>query len=256
MENLRQQLPLLYDDMQQNMKFFKRESYQETFEAYMEKNSEVFTGIRQMMITAEDAPEDTMRDIAEAFCDCAAVLLEQANGRIAKESMQLNLNMITVIYIIPAIRESKSEQSTQLSEMLCEQWNARFKGSQIKTADFQSIQDGFRSKLCYITTAVCTSLQKPEDCYELTLLKQYRDNYLAEMPGGADLIQNYYNIAPTIVKRIGKNKKAEDTYRMIWEQYLSPCIALIEAQQHEACRRRYQEMVEKLHKEYMEEYYE
>lgn len=254
MDNLKQQLPALYDEMQRNMKLFKRESYQDAWEAYREKHSEIFMQIRRFLLETEKS-EEIMQQLADAFCDCAASMIDQEKSKIKKENLQLNLNMITVIYIIPAIREAKSEQAIAFSELLCEKWNARFKGNQIKPSDFQSIQEGFRSKLCYITTAVCESLHKPGDCYELTVLKQYRDDYLVKAQGGEELIENYYNIAPTIVKRIEKEKDSADKYRMIWEQYLQPCIRLIEAQKNEECRGLYQEMVEKLHKEYMEDYY-
>lgn len=255
MEELKRHLPALYEEMQKNIKLFKRESYSDTFEAFQEKNREVFTQMRRLLLEAQGSEETVIEQIADAVCDCAESMLEQAKGKIGRESMQINLSMLTVIYIIPAIREGGNEQALRLSELLCEKWNTRFRGNQIKPADFQSIQEGFRSKMCYITTAVCKSLRKPEDCYELTLLKQYRDGYLAGSQGGEELIQSYYNIAPTIVKRIEKSGEAQEKYRMIWEQYLKPCIALIETAQNEACRGLYQEMVEKLHQEYMEEYY-
>ena len=65
---------------------------------------------------------------------------------------------------------------------------------------FEEINGGFRKRLCYVTTAVCRSLQKPDECYELKLLREYRDRYLVSSEGGKETIREYYNIAPTIVK--------------------------------------------------------
>ena len=71
---------------------------------------------------------------------------------------------------------------------------------------------------CYITTAVCKSLNKPDDCYELNLLREYRDQYLMGTKDG-EICKEYYNIAPTIVKRIDRSPDASEIYADIWEKY-------------------------------------
>ncbi|GHU54664.1 hypothetical protein FACS1894132_09650 [Clostridia bacterium] len=60
---------------------------------------------------------------------------------------------------------------------------------------------------CYITTAVCTSLEKPDDCYELTLLRNFRDTFLKNQPDGETLIKPYYEDAPRIVDKINKKNQ-------------------------------------------------
>ena len=108
-----------------------------------------------------------------------------------------------------------------------------------------------RGLFCYITTAVCRSLDKPDDCCELTALRKYRDEYLLMSDGGRKLVEEYYNIAPTIVKRINKEKDAGEIYRGIWQDYLSPCIRLIEEDRNEECREVYSRMVRRLESDYM-----
>ena len=71
---------------------------------------------------------------------------------------------------------------------------------QIGHSDAASIENGLKRSFCYITTAVCKSLNKPDDCYELNLLREYRDQYLDGDKGWRDSCKEYYNIAPTIVK--------------------------------------------------------
>ena len=117
---------------------------------------------------------------------------------------------------------------------------------------YEGIRDGCtRGMFCYSTTAVCRSLDKPDDCYELTALRQYRDEYLLSFESGKSLVEEYYNIAPTIVKRINRQKNAGEVYRGIWDRYLSPCIRLIEEDKKEECREVYSQMVRKLEKEYL-----
>ena len=61
----------------------------------------------------------------------------------------------------------------------------------------------------------------------------------------------YYNIAPTIVKRIDKRDDAKEIYNRIWTDYLTPCIHLIEENEKEACKEVYSDMVRSLQKKYI-----
>ncbi len=61
----------------------------------------------------------------------------------------------------------------------------------------------------------------------------------------------YYDIAPTIVKRINRRPDKAKIYQSLYEDYLLPCIQDIEAQDYEACETRYQEMVLNLKQKYM-----
>ncbi|MDR1637698.1 MAG: leucine-rich repeat domain-containing protein [Treponema sp.] len=101
-------------------------------------------------------------------------------------------------------------------------------------------------KGCFITTAVCGSLGKGDDCRELTAFRAFRDNWLAQQPGGPALIAEYYRAAPGIVAAIDRRPDREAVYRRIWDARLAPCLALIEAGDFEACRRSYTEMVREM----------
>ena len=125
-----------------------------------------------------------------------------------------------------------------------------FPKSNLQAADYEFIEKGFHKKFCYITTAVCETFQKPDDCYELTLLRNYRDQYLAALPEGEEIIRAYYDVAPTIVKHINRQKNAGEIYRDIWSDYLSPCIHMIEEGKNEECKDLYIKMVRDLQKEY------
>ena len=51
---------------------------------------------------------------------------------------------------------------------------------------------------CFLTTAACHYRGLPDDCHELQTLRSFRDRYLAHIPGGAELIERYYEVAPAI----------------------------------------------------------
>lgn len=253
MEKLTENVSYLYEEMPQDIKRFKKESYEERFEQFRRRNSVFFNEAARLLEEASEAERGRrMEEIARTVTDCASALVDGAGGKIAKENMQLNLNMVTVLYVIPSFLALDSGCMDAFADVLCREWERTFRGNRIQASDFAGIQAGFKNKLCYVTTAVCQSLHKPDDCYELRLLKNYRDEYLSATPEGAKLVKEYYNIAPTIVKRIDKTPDAGERYRRIWEKYLLPCIRLIEVHKEEACRDLYSEMVRELHQEYME----
>lgn len=75
------------------------------------------------------------------------------------------------------------------------------------------------------------------------LLRDYRDGYLSALPEGDALIHTYYDVAPSIVKHINQRPDRKEIYRSIWDQYLSPCISMIESDQLPECKERYTQMV-------------
>ena len=83
-------------------------------------------------------------------------------------------------------------------------------------------------------------------------MKQFRDGYFSESTEGKQLIQEYYDIAPTIVKRIDRQENRKELYQDLYEEYLVPCIRKIEEQDYEACKTLYQDMVLKLKERYIQ----
>lgn len=97
---------------------------------------------------------------------------------------------------------------------------------------------------CFITTAACEYFGKPDDCYELTMLRQFRDGWLAVQPGGEALIREYYRIAPSIVEALNASEQRDTIYQDIWNHYIMPCVWLIEQNAYEPCRELYEKMVQ------------
>ena len=86
---------------------------------------------------------------------------------------------------------------------------------------------------CYITTAICEEFGKPDDCYELTTFRGFRDNWLKQQPDGEMLITRYYDTAPKIVDLINKQPNRTAIYQFINENYLSKCLLYIENGENE-----------------------
>lgn len=159
--------------------------------------------------------------------------------------------MFMVIYVLPAIKEIQDEKADRLADVICEEWRKTFKDSNISASDYDTIMQGFKRKLCYVTTAVCQNLNKGENCEELRLIKEFRDGYLSSTEEGQALIEEYYDIAPTLVKRIARDAGAQEKYIWLWNTYLAPCVAYIKSGQPENCKKTYCDMMDVLRKEYM-----
>ncbi len=99
---------------------------------------------------------------------------------------------------------------------------------------------------CFITTAVCSSFGKADDCYELSMFRKFRDKWLINQPDGESLITEYYNIAPRIVRKINTLETSKEIYMSIWEKYLKICLFYIEQEKFMECKERYILMIKDL----------
>ncbi len=199
-----------------------------------------------------EASEEDMESLAACIPEYVAGRLALEPSKRKRDIKSLDYKMNMVSYFVPLMGGIPSAKASEFTGKMVELWNKKMPEYKIGHSTYEGIKGGFRKGMfCYITTAVCKSLDKPDDCYELTTLRQYRDEYLLASEGGKLLVEEYYNIAPTIVKRIDKQDNAGDIYRGIWNKYLSPCIRLIEEERKEECREVYSQMVRKLEQEYL-----
>ncbi|MBQ9082167.1 MAG: zinc-ribbon domain containing protein [Clostridia bacterium] len=99
--------------------------------------------------------------------------------------------------------------------------------------------------ICFITTAVCEYMGKPDNCAELQTLRRFRDEWLAFQPGGQALIERYYEIAPGIVRRLKSSPLYAYYCEALWQEYLRPCLDMIDRGEPEACQAHYTAMVER-----------
>lgn len=195
-------------------------------------------------------PEDYAKEVALKIMDHE---MEKINGIAKKSKREMQMmedSAFAALFTIPAIARYGTPATDRLADFLIEEWHKNFPKNQIQKGNFEEINNGFKKKrFCYITTAVCDSMGKPDDCYELTMLRRYRDGWLSEQEDGEGLIQAYYDTAPGIIAKISVRRDSEEIYKRVYTDYLHPCIRYIEEGAYEACRNLYIEMTEKLDKE-------
>lgn len=81
---------------------------------------------------------------------------------------------------------------------------------------------------CYLTSACMAyaSDRFDDNCYELTILRQFRDNYVvSNFPKDIDY---YYNIAPKIVNVINKLPNCTEVWIKLFHTLIKPSVRLIE----------------------------
>ncbi len=104
---------------------------------------------------------------------------------------------------------------------------------------------------CFITTAVCETLGKSDDCYELKTFRDFRDNWLLDQSDGKFLIDEYYRIAPKIVYAIKNLPNSREIFFGIWQNHLKECLTFIETADYPEVKKRYISMVHKLKNDFL-----
>ena len=242
-------MPALLDEQEHVMENFTFERYPDSFKRYCNKHKATLKAVDDGYLQVIDK-EQFLTNMAEELATSAEKRIAEEEKKNAKEKLAANLNMCLVIYTLPAVLEMNKAPANLFSKKILEAWKAHFPKTNLKASTFKQINSGFKRKFCYITTAVCRTFGKPDDCYELNLFRNYRDHYLMEQENGEAIVYEYYDLAPTIVKHIDQRKDAKEIYRNIWDTYLSPCLGMIERGENEACKDLYISMVRDMQKKY------
>ncbi|MDO4262388.1 MAG: CFI-box-CTERM domain-containing protein [Eubacteriales bacterium] len=231
------------------LKDFRKDRYADAFEGYYDRSRGLFEAVELLCANAESAQE-CLQGLARHTVETAQAELGRFRFKGHKNQKQMDYNFLISVYLVPSALKYPGDYTEAFADGLIAVWNEAFRMNMGK-ARYEDIVGGFRRKLCYITTAVCESLGKGTDCYELRLLKQYRDEYLESSPEGRRMVEEYYDIAPTIVKRLEKEPERAEIFRGLYESYLMPCIRKIEDGQYEECKDRYETMVQELKERYI-----
>jgi len=231
------------------MQNFKRDKYADVFDAFYTSHRSMFEAM-EYIYRNDEQPESWLEKLSEHFVEAAKKDLKDYKLKSSQNQRLLDFNLLISVYLIPGVRKYPAAFSEPFADCLLKKWNQEFHTS-VGKASFEDINNGFHRKLCYVTTAVCESIGKEPGCYELQVLKNYRDGYLETLPDGHALVEEYYDIAPTIVKRIEKQGNRDEIYRGLYQNYIMPCIQDIENQKYETCRERYQKMVKGLKAKYI-----
>lgn len=111
--------------------------------------------------------------------------------------------------------------------------------------------EGSSSGGCYLTSACVNAKGLEDNCYELEVLRNYRDTWLSSFDKGKKLIQEYYLIAPLIVKRIDNLMTSKEIYDRLFDELVKPCVKLIEEGKREDAMQLYYDVTKELERLYI-----
>ena len=245
-------LETIFLDTDALIQSFKKAAYPPAFQKFYLKQVPVFDAIENLYGTVVD--KDTMlENMAEAVASHAQDLLDKEVRR-NRETLRINISLVMAGFIFPSILKYGGASSQPLIEAIQKKWKEHFPKMNISAAPFEDIESGFHRKWCYITTAACQYRGMEDDCEELNLLRAYRDTYMMSAPQGAQMIHDYYDVAPSIIKHINRRSDCRVIYDDLWERFIDPCITDIREGQLQECLETYTEMVLEMKDKYFHLY--
>jgi len=104
---------------------------------------------------------------------------------------------------------------------------------------------------CFITTACVRSMNRSDDCEELTVLRNYRDTFLASQNHLRYAIREYYQLAPQIVQVVSRLPDSTSAFEDIYARIVQPTVEMIKRGQNHSAFDHYKAEVERLVRLYL-----
>lgn len=86
---------------------------------------------------------------------------------------------------------------------------------------------------CFITTACVRAKGLPDDCYELTTLRRFRDEVLLKSPDLKGYVEDYYQKAPLIIAEIDKLDNSLEIYERIYNEMILPSVRYVDEKEEQ-----------------------
>ena len=145
------QISGLFDQAEARIAEFKKETYAASFRDYLESNMALWDRIGEATAASMllQEREQVVEQIADTLVQVAQDRVGAVKGRGKRETMQYNLNLYMVSYVLPALLAWQrrcgrgEEEIKQLLDAICSRWQAAF-GARIQASDHESIQAGGR----------------------------------------------------------------------------------------------------------------
>jgi len=132
-------------------------------------------------------------------------------------------------------------------------WNDGIKesSSDTKSSSDNKGSDSDKGKSgCYLTTACAEAMKLPDNCLELSVLRNFRDKILMSRPSGKRAVREYYKIAPEIVQTIGEQNNAQSIWQSVYRD-IRFAVSLVLSGDFEKAFKHYQQMTLRLKEKYL-----
>lgn len=102
---------------------------------------------------------------------------------------------------------------------------------------------------CILSSASVSYKGLPDNCYELELLRNFRDTFMSKLPNGEQLIEEYYSLSDAIIEKVELDKIENEFYEKVFNELIIPSVKLIEEKQHNNALQYYRNFVLKIYNE-------
>ncbi len=141
MEDFKQELEQLFDEMIRQIRLFKKKTYSPAFLRAYDQYRELFSRIS---IWCADAEEEEIASLARIIPEYAYQKIQRLSKR-DKEKFALNFNLTMVVYIVPLFRYTKDPYCERITEQMVSSWNQmKVTKMEIGMSDFEKISSGFK----------------------------------------------------------------------------------------------------------------
>lgn len=144
--------------------------------------------------------------------------------------------------------EESIDSGSSLYDNYCANWESNSRGTGY--SECPHMKGSSSGSGCFLTSACIEAMGLPDDCDELTTLRQFRDGWLKNQPFGQEAIWQYYAIAPQIVNAVRTATDSKQVYRGIYDHMIMPCVQLIRAQKMNQAYETYRQYTAALAKQY------
>ncbi len=104
---------------------------------------------------------------------------------------------------------------------------------------------------CFVTSATCGHIGLTDDCWELTQLRAFRDNYLLTLPNGKSLVDKYYDTAPKLLQVINNKEYKSNILLSLYFKDILPSAILARFKLNKLALWRYKAMMKRLEEQYL-----
>lgn len=107
-------------------------------------------------------------------------------------------------------------------------WGGNVSGSHSGGIRDSSDHEDVKEAECFVTTAVVNVMGEADNGPTLSKLRHLRDDYTRYNNRGADRIGIYYDIAPSIVRRINAQPNSDTIWRSVHEKWIKPIAQMVD----------------------------
>ncbi len=233
---------------------FTKDYYCTNFEQYVQTSTQILQPAEHYAALTDGNVDKVADEISHAIVEAIENDLTGTKGGLISSSKNKIIDQyrfFLTVYTVPMILHLNYSFSEPLADCIIDKWRQRFPEFAFNKGSYENLQAGFERKgYCFITTAVCETLNKADNCDELTAFRKFRDTYMQQTKERQLSMETYYQIAPAIVASIDMRPNYKETYRYIWSEYLQPCLKDMEENRLDHCEKHYIKMVQELKNEF------